>query len=364
MATQPTAIDAINLADAKEGGLTHEELLDSIAALDTDARPITDIAAGGSSENIKVEGPEEELAAPANDNVAFDGQRDFANAAVLGLRFANFIQTSTKMVSVGTIANMSNTVGSGTQLAQQVTNRLRELRNDKEARLASSLAAAPGTSGSAGSQCSGFGAMIRTGRDGGGSGSADGILSDPDGGYITTAPVAATAAIPLNLDAIDSAILGAASRGGRPRYLVAMAVVIQKLTNFLMSGSAQIATMQTTVPQSERKGVIEGDGLSGGGVVAISAVNVMVTSFGSLTLVPNFQQQFDATTVTTVHLIDPDWIDVVSMGAVYDIEEQGKIGLATDRLLKTCFSLRLTSERAHATIASIDSTAAVAQSPA
>lgn len=361
MATQPVAKDAVNLADAKSGGLTHEELLDKLAALDTDARPITDIASTGSSQNIKVEWAETELAAPSATNVAYDGQRDFTNDAKLGLRYANFVQTSTKMVSVGDVANMSDTVGAGTELATQVTNRLRELRNDKEARLASSLPAVPGTSGSIGSQTSGFGAMIRTGRSFGATTGSDGTLSEPDGGYIKVAPAGGTAR-PLTLDLIDSAILGAASRGGRPRYLVTMPLLIKGITNFLMSGSAQVATIQTNVPQSERKGVIEGDGLAGGGVAAISAVNVMVTSFGTLTLVPDFQQQEDATGITTVHLIDPDWIDVVSMGPMYNIEAQGKTGLATDRLLSTCYTLRLPSERAHATIAGITAADPVTQS--
>jgi len=129
-----------------------------------------------------------------------------------------------------------------------------------------------------------------------------------------------------------------------------------------MSGSAQIAAIQTNVPQSERQGVIEGDGLAGGGVAAISSVNVMVTSFGSITLVPDFQQQFDKTTEATAHLIDPDWIEVVKLdGPLFDIQNQAKVGLATDRLLVTTYGLRLPSERAHATIAAIDTTKAVVQ---
>lgn len=360
--TLPEAVDVVDFKDAKSGGLTHEELLDQIAALDTDARPITDICAGGSTENIKVEWAEEELAAPNASNVAYDGQRDFSNAAKLGLRYSNFIQTSTKMVSVGDLANKSNTVGSGTTLAKQVTNRLRELRNDKEARLSSSLAAVVPTSASGsevGGECSGFGAMIRTGRIAG-AGAADGVLSDPDGGYITTAPTVGTKEA-LSLTNIDSAIMGAASRGGRVRYGVSRPEVIKGLNDFLMSGSAQIATLQTNVAQSERQGVLDGDGLAGGGIAAISAINVMVTAFGTITLVPDFQQPEDAAGVATMHFIDPDWIDCVNMGGMYDIEAQGKVGLAVDRLLSTNYTLRLPSERAHATVASIDTALAVIQ---
>lgn len=357
----PVAKNAVDLADVKSGGLTHEELLDSIAALDTDMRPITDIAASGSTENIKVEYSEEELAQPSATNILYDGQRDFANDAKFGNRYANFIQHSGKMVSIGTIANKSNSVGAGTTLAKQVTNRLRELRNDKEARFASSLAAAPGstTATGNGSQCAGFGALIRTGRDFG-VGGADGVLSDPDGGYITTAPVAGTAR-PLTMTMIDDAIMGSFSRGGRVRYLVSMPVVIKGINDFLMGGTANIATLESKVAQTERQGVTDGMGLAGGGVAAISAVNVLVTAFGTVTLVPDYQQQFDATTVTTAHLIDPDWIDDVNMGGQYDIEAQAKVGLADDRLLTCNYTIRLPSERAHATIAAIDSTAPVTQ---
>ena len=52
------------------------------------------------------------------------------------------------------------------------------------------------------------------------------------------------------------------------------------------------------------------------------------------------------------------------MGATYMSEEQGKIGLAEDRLLRTCYTIRLTSERAHATIAGVDEALAVTQSAA
>lgn len=330
--------------------------------MDTDARPITDIAASGTTENIKVEYSEEELATPSATNVLHDGQRTFSNDAKFGNRYANFVQHSGKMVSIGSIANKSNTVGAGTTLAKQVTNRLRELRNDKEARFASSLAAVPGSTvdgSEAGSETAGFGALIRTGRAHGATG-ADGVLSDTTGGYITTAPVAGTAR-PLSLTLIDEAIMGSYSRGGRVRYAVSMPIVIKRLNDFLMGGSANIATLQTNVPQSERQGVTDGDGMAGGGIAAISAINVMVTAFGTITLVPDYQQQFDATTVTTMHFIDPDWIDDVNMGGQYDIEAQAKVGLADDRLLTTNYTLRLPSERAHATIAAIDSTAAVIQ---
>lgn len=202
--------------------------------------------------------------------------------------------------------------------------------------------------------------MVITGRHAAGDATAP-VLSDPDGGYITTAAVAGTARA-LTLDMIDDAMEGAATRGGRPRYLVTMSPVVKSLTNFLMSGSAQIASMETKINQSTRQGVLDGDGTAEGGVAAISAVNVMVMSFGTVTIVPDFQQQFDTGAVTSVHLIDPDWIDCVSLGATYQITEQGKVGLATDRLLTTSYGLRLPSERAHAVITDIDSTAAVAQS--
>lgn len=358
--TLPVAKDVVNLADAKSGGLTHEALLDSLAALDTDARPVTDIAESGSEGNVKFDWAETELAKPNPNNVAADGQRDFTNDAKLALRYSNFIQASTKMLSVGDLANRSDNVGSGSELATQVQLRLRELRNDKEARLASSLAAKKGVDKSNGYETAGFGAMIRTGRIAGATG-ADGVLSDPDGGFIKTAPVGGTA-VPLSLSNIDEAIMGAASRGGRVRYLVSMPVVIKRLTDFLMSGSAQIATIQTNVPQSERQGVIEGDGLAGGGVAAISSVNLMITSFGSITLVPDFQMQFDTAAISSALLIDPDWIEVVKLdGPMYDIQDQAKVGLATDRLLVSTYGLRLQSERAHAVIAAIDTTAAVIQ---
>ena len=358
--TLPVATDVLNLADQKSGGLTHEELLDQLAALDTDARPITDIADSGSVSNVKFDWAETELAQPDPNNVAADGQRDFANDAALALRFSNFIQASTKMLSVGDLANRSDNVGSGTELAQQVQLRLRELRNDKEARLASSIAAKKGVSKTEGYETAGLGAMIRTGRIDG-VGGADGVLSDPDGGFVTTAPVGGTG-VALSLSNIDEAIMGAASRGGRVRYLVSMPIVIKRLTDFLMSGSAQIAAIQTNIPQSERQGVIEGDGLAGGGVAAISSVNVMVTSFGSITLVPDFQMQFDTAAVSTALLIDPDWIECIKLdGPMYDIQNQAKVGLATDRLLVTTYGLRLPSERAHASIAAIDTTKAVVQ---
>ena len=366
MATPPVAVDVIDFADAKSGGLTHEELLDQIAALDTDARPLTDVCGSGSTENIKVEYAEEELAAANPNNVAYDGQRDFDNSAVLGLRYANFIQHSEKMISVGDIANKSNNVGSGTTLAKQVTNRLRELRNDKEARFTSSIAAVPGTSGSAGSECSGFGAMIRTGRLNG-VGGADGVLSDPDGGYIVTAPVIGTKRA-LTMSLIDEAIMGSYSRGGRVRYAISRPEVIKGINDFLMGGTANIAALQTDVSQSQRQGVTDGDGLASGGVAAISAINVLVTAFGTVTLVPDYQMPYDVDAVvvesdkvSSLLLVDPDWVDDVNMGDNYNIEAQGKVGLATDRLLTNNYTLRLPSERAHAVIGGIDSQVAVTQ---
>jgi hypothetical protein len=103
-------------------------------------------------------------------------------------------------------------------------------------------------------------------------------------------------------------------------------------------------------------------GKSAEAATALGSVNVFVTDFGTLKLVPNRLQPAhkDSGTVDVadVFIIDPSYL-ALSYLQGYQTDELGKTGLANNRMMSVDWTLVVGTEMAHALIGDINPTLAV-----
>ena len=129
--------------------------------------------------------------------------------------------------------------------------------------------------------------------------------------------------------------------------------VIEKFSDFLFTSSARVATLQSDAPQSNRTNNASGGGKSGGGVVAQGSVNIYVSSYGTVELVPNRFQPEVAAGVGDLYLLDlTTW--EVSFLQGYETNELARDGLAENREITCDVTLISENEEANSVVADID----------
>ncbi len=367
-----TNTDERNLSAVKSGGQVHEDVIDRLYDISPEDRPFVDMCAKGSSENHLKGFVEEQLEAADPNNAVVDGADATGNDSQLGQRKGNYHQTMRKVVQVSTRARNVNVIGANDELVKQVSKRQRALRRDEEARLTYNKAANPGDGNTTASELAGIGSWIgsstdsvRTVNDSRGSGGSSPVLSDPPGGYPTTAPVSGTKRALSESNHLKPMIRAAYLNGGNLRYAMGRPPVIELFSDYLFSSSARVATMYTEAPQGNRQGVDGGNGSAGGGVVAQGAVNIYVSNYASLILTPNrFQpESIDAggaavSGTSDLFLIDPDLWEVSYLQG-YRTDTLGKVGLSDRRQITVDVTLCGLAERGNAVVADIDETLAM-----
>jgi phosphatidate phosphatase APP1 len=137
-------------------------------------------------------------------------------------------------------------------------------------------------------------------------------------------------------------------QGGNPSVLMSTSTVIRKLSTWMFNNSANIATLQRNEQGS-------------GAGTAVGSVNVFITDFGvTLEFVPNrLQQKYNSGTATDVFLLDPAMVSFAYMQG-YQVDELAKQGTADNRQMTVDVTVKVHNEAAHAVIADIDDTVAVA----
>ena len=117
--------------------------------------------------------------------------------------------------------------------------------------------------------------------------------------------------------------------------------VISKFTDFLFTSDARVATIQADHGKSEKAAVANG------------AINVFVTDFGTLDLVPNRIQRPYDTNVADVFILDPAYLSLCYLKG-YRTDTLAKTGLAENRQMSVDWSLIVKTEKAQAIIGDID----------
>jgi hypothetical protein len=359
--------DAVDLAAVPVGGTIHEDVMDAIYDVSPVDRPFCDAIGAGSSDNTYKEWVREALEASSANNAVVDGADAGDDESVLGERLGNYHQIGSKVVRVSDRGRNVNTIGTSDELIRQIMKRQKALRRDEESALTSRNVAVAGDGDTVAGKTAGVGGWIgvkvkdvaSTTSDRGATAGTDPVLSNDGsggGGYPTTAAGEGDKRA-LSEATIKDMMRAAYENGGNPSIAMSIPAVIEQLSDYLFTSSARVATLQSNAPQGNRTDNGSGGGQSGGGVTAQGAVNILVTNFGTLELVPNrFQPAAHAAdaTVGDLYLIDPDsWERSYLQG--YETKDLARTGIAENRQITVDFTLCALNPEANAVVADIDS---------
>lgn len=334
-----------SLKAVQDGGLIREDVMQQIWDISNIPLPLTDMIASDDCGNSYAEWTTDKLAAPDINNAVVDGSDATGNNAKGGARVGNQCQISVKNVIVTSRADSSEVVGRSNELAYQVMERQKELRRDREAIYLTQQASVADNGDDVAGKLGGLGAWLVTnvsrGATGSNGGFSNGVVAAPTPGTVRA----------LSETMIRDMAQAVWEQGGNPTTLMSVPAVIRKLSEYMFTESARIATLSSDVGQQKSAKVAQG------------SVNVFVTDFGvTLEMVANRLQPVvsavSGSENANVYIIDPQYIRE-SFKRGYQVEELAKSGLSSKRLMSVDGTLKVLNEAAHGVIADIDYTKAV-----
>lgn len=331
------------LKAAPRGGFVPEDVMSKIWDISVIPLPFSDLVGDAEShENEYCEWTKDKLQAINTANAVIDGADAGADNNNLGTRVGNHSQISVKVVSASSRAKDGATISIGDAYAYQVLKRQQELKRDIDA-IALMNQASVADSGAVPGKAGGFDAWLTTNTNNGATGS--------NGGFVTGTGLVGVAvpgtARALSEKTIRDVAQAVWTGGGNPSTLMGTPPVIRKLSSYMFSSSAQVATLMSDVHEKR------------GAAIATGSVNVFVTDFGVvLEMVANRLQQTTAANVSSLFMIDPEKVSLSYLKRPSTIE-LAKTGLSQKGEMYADWSLKVFSEEAHGVIRGIDETAAV-----
>lgn len=335
-------LDHTDLNEVERGGLIREEVMDRIYQLDDWKLPFSDMCSKGTHGNQRLEFTTDEFQPSSDANAVVDGidiDQDDSNS---GARVSNFTQTAVKSVRVSKRANASNSIGRSGTLAYQVRMRQGELRKDVENQMTSAQASVAGDGNIIAGVSAGLGAWVATNTIFGIGGSAGGFV--PGTGLIG-APTFGTAR-PIAESMIKDIMQAIYQEGGEGSILMARPEVIRLISEFFFGDTAKAATMVNDNMTGTAK------------ATAYASTNVIVTDFGTLTLVANREQGVTDVDTSTAYILDPKYLEQ-SFLTGYQVEPLAKTGLSEKRLMSVDYSLCVKNEKSQGAIFDVDHGAAM-----
>jgi|GEM_PF-3729900 len=339
-------LDSADLIAVADGGLVKEDVMNQIWDISKIPLPFTDMIGSDTAGNAYTEWTQDRLQDVDLTNAVIDGADSAGNDTEVGARVGNHMQISVKAIQVSTRAQTSDTIGFANTLSYQIMMRQRELRRDVEALSLEGTESVADT-GSAAGIAAGLPSWLTSTYLPGATGSAGGYgATSPT---IVDAPTAGTARA-LTETLIRDAAQSVYDLGGNPTVLMSTSTVIRKLSEYMFTSSARIATLT---------GNTSSDG-STNAQTAKGSVNVFVTDFGVvLEMRANrLQQLYAAGLNANMFLIDPSMVRQSFMNG-YRTEPLAKTGLSDKRQIHVDWTLKVLNQEAHGVIADIDPTAAV-----
>ncbi|MGD9168554.1 MAG: DUF5309 family protein [Candidatus Thiodiazotropha sp.] len=339
--------DSTDLISTDFEGLINEAVMQQIWDISNVPLNFTERAGSGDHGNEHFSWTTDKLAAPSTSNAVVDGADTTGDDSKAGERIGNNSQISVKVVRVSTRARESDTIGRADELAYQVMERQKELRRDVNAQALTEQAsvvsdANAGTAGVSG----GLFAFIRdTGQTKAGNALVGATGARPGVAVAGAGPAAVTPGTvrALSETLVRDAVELSYNDGGNPTVMLTLPALIRKFSEYLFTSSARIAALYSETGQGAES------------VTAKGSVNVFVTDFGTLELVPERVMVAEAADRTNVGILDMEYIDLSYLHG-YRVEPLAKTGLADNRLMCVDYGLCVKSLDAHATICDIDYT--------
>lgn len=301
--------------------------------------PLVQNAAKGTASNTTVDWTEDELDAADATNAWIDGDVFAASAVTPPVKLTNECQIVRKDFRISRRARKLAKTGQTDEVARQTVRKGRELKRDIEAVCMSNTAAvsdngsvAPKT-GSLLTWIKDLNSSGRTARGGSG--------ADP----VTTGSTAATDGTQRALD--ESGLLGVVAgihvdSQEMPDALMLGTVAKQKFSNYMFSSSARIATQHQDQGKTPR-----------GGVRVVGAVDVWVTDYAVVDVVPDrFQRERDAVFVNFDY-VELAYFDPISTDAM------AKDSDTDSRMVLADFALKVRNRYTLGVFADVDETTAM-----
>lgn len=340
-------VDAFNLKSIETGGVIHEDVMDKIFDISRIPLPFTDMVGSTRHKNERFDWVLDELNPPMLNNQRVDGQDAGDLVSITGGRVGNHSQISDKVIAVSYRADASDTIGRAKELAYRLTRANQEIRRDVEAAALYNQASVAGTDAVAG-VTGGLPTWIETSVF-----NADGSEGTAGGYNYTTGlteEATAGAAAPVSFKCIKDAIQSVYEEGGEVSVLMSTPSVITAISTYMFNETARIATLQADQGKSTDK------------AKALASVNVIVSDFGTVKLVPNRLQPGNGavgddglvtSTSDNIFLLDPEYVSLSYLEG-YRTDTLAKTGLAEKRQISVDWGLRVHTEKAHAMITGVD----------
>jgi hypothetical protein len=302
---------------------------------------------------------QDDLAEPNDANAAKDGADIGTDSSSNARRVGNTCQISTKSLIVSGRADKVNKAGRSSELSYQLAKAAKALKRDMEAILTGNVSAVADLDGNTAPLMGGLRACFRdaaspeqdtalvgaTGANGGVG--ADGI------------PDAATAGTEraLTQTLLDTSIEAIYNNGGEADTIMVSPAIKRVLSAYLFSSSARVAALYSDVGQKR----------SNGGAAAQSSVDVYISDFGALKIIPNRYQGYQRSGGAGAHAgfpTDDVFILDMSLWATgylrpFQTKKVASSGDATKRLLLVDYTLIYKQEMGNGVVADIDRTAAM-----
>ena len=318
------------------GEMAREDLMDTIFQVSREETPFISNIGSEKCSNTYKEWALDALATPDGTNAMIDGFTFAADTQETPSRVGNYCQISAKEIRVTRRANLMKTVGGKKELARLVAKRGVELKRDMEAVLLRNQAARPGASTQA-PLTAGLPAWLTTNVNRG-SGGSSGALSGTTYGYPSSAATDASGADrALSEATLHNIIRSCWANGGRPTMIMVSTEVKSRISQYMFTSSSRIATPFQDHGANRKKGL-----------TVVGSVDVLVTDFGTVDIVPNYVQRDD-----DVFVIDPEYFALGVLDPMH-VEEMGKVGDANDRMLVADYCLISKNEAASGVVADVD----------
>lgn len=340
-------LDSADLKGVLRGGLIREDVMNKIWDISKIPLPFTDMIGSTTAKNEFKEWTTDELAAPDITNAVVDGSDASGNDTKTGARVGNHCQISDKVVRVSYRADASDTIGRAKELAYQLMRRQQELRRDVEAIALLNQASVADNGDAVAGKVGGLPSWLETS-----------VTNGTAGGFDTSTGLTVARTVGLRTALTEANVRDTVEsiyqEGGDPTIMMSIPSVIRKFSEYLFTSSARVATLMSDQGKSREK------------AAALGSVNVFVTDFGTLKMVPNRLQQTyldsGATNMAAdVFILDPEYLSLCYLHG-YRTDMLAKTGLAENRQMCVDWTLIVNTEKAHGLIGDVDYTAAVTAS--
>lgn len=354
MAQDSETLDRYDLA--ANGDIGREDLMDIVYNISPTEVPFQQNIGRGTAYQDLHEWIIDSLAAADSSNAHIDGDNFDGDPISAGERLQNYNQILRKDIVVSRRANVVRKAGRRSELAYQIAKAGKELRRDSEAVLLANQAARSGNSTLAPLMAglpAWVGVAVDSEVDAGntnrGALGADPALTGTNDGYPNVAATDGTQRA-LNEDGLLEVIKACYINGGDPNMILVGPTVKQQFSKYMFSASARIATPYQDHGARARDGV---------GVVG--AVDVYVSDFGVLDVVPDrFMRQVTGSYVDAF-VIDTEYAQVSYLDG-YKTETISKVGDAERRHILVDETLCIKNPAAHGVYADIDDSLAMTAS--